>query len=180
MIPHIIMTIEDQDDRAFMEDLYLSYKWVMYSQIKKLVSGNWEAEDILQSALVKLIGKIALLKTLSKTDMINYIITTCRREAISFLRKSNPVDYMENENLDAFECHSETPEMWILTKERFENTYKAWQMLDENTKMILIWKYKLEMSDAEIAEELGIKPGSVRMRMTRARNNFKQKIQELE
>ena len=83
MIPIIILTIEDPDDSKFMEELYISYRWLMYSQITKLVPDPWTAEDILQTALAKLIDKITLLKKLNKTDKINYIITTSRRSAIN-------------------------------------------------------------------------------------------------
>ena len=61
-----------------------------------------------------------------------------------------------------------------------EYTHRAWKLLDEKSQMILSWKYQLEMSDSEIASELNIKPDIVRMRLTRARNNFKRKLQELE
>ncbi len=62
MIPAIILTIEDPDDSKFMEELYISYKWIMYSQIMKLISDPWTAEDILQTSIEKLIDKIELLK----------------------------------------------------------------------------------------------------------------------
>lgn len=180
MIPLIILAIEDPDDRAFMEDLYLSYKWLMYAKIKGIVSDSWETEDIMQSSIEKLIDKVELLKTLGEEKKTDYIITTCRNEAFSYLRKKKPVEYVVNESLDVFESESDTPEVQILTKESIANTYKAWQMLDEKSKTLLAWKYKLEMSDVEIASELGIKPNSVRMRLTRARNRFKQQLRKLE
>lgn len=87
---------------------------------------------------------------------------------------------MVNESLDIFKSESDTPEVQILIKESIANTYRAWQMLDEKSKTLLTWKYKLEMSDVEIASKLGIKPNSVRMRLTRARNSFKQQLRKLE
>ena len=33
MIPLIILSIENDDDRAFMEDLYLSYRRLMFSEL---------------------------------------------------------------------------------------------------------------------------------------------------
>ena len=180
MIPIIILTIEDPDDSKFMEELYISYRWLMYSQITKLVPDPWTAEDILQTALAKLIDKITLLKKLNKTDKINYIITTSRRSAINWMRKNKRVEYVDIDSLAVFEDQSDTPEVWVLTKERLENTYKAWQVLDEKSKTILTWKYQLELTDAEIAEEMGIKPSSVRMALTRARSSFKKKVQDFD
>lgn len=180
MIPFIILAIEDPADEAFMEDLYLSYKRLMLSHIRKVLSGSAEAEDILQTALVKLIDRIPLLKTLGEKDKSNYIIAVCRHEAVSFLRKNKPLYYMEDADLNNIEDQADTPELWVLTQERLENTHRAWQKLDEKSKALLTWKYRLELSDAEIAKNLGIQPNSVRTYLTRARNNLKQKINETE
>ena len=124
--------------------------------------------------------KLSFSKKLSETDKINYIITTSRRSAISWMRKNKRIEYVDSESLDIFEDRSDTPEVWVLTKERLENTHKAWQGLDEKSKIILTWKYHLKLTDSEIASEMGIKPGSVRMALTRARNSFKKKVQELD
>lgn len=37
MIPICILAIEDEDDRAFMENLYMSYQRLMYSTIRNIV-----------------------------------------------------------------------------------------------------------------------------------------------
>ena len=120
------------------------------------------------------------MKAFGEADKVNYIITTCRRAAFSYLRKKRRADYVVDESLDIVDDEADTPELWVLTKERMEYTHRAWKLLDEKSQMILSWKYQLEMSDSEIASELNIKPDIVRMRLTRARNNFKRKLQELE
>ena len=58
MIPICILAIEDEDDRAFMENLYMSYQRLMYSTIRNIVRDDWATEDVMQSALVKLIRKL--------------------------------------------------------------------------------------------------------------------------
>ena len=63
MIPIIILTIENEDDRAFMEGLYLSYNRLMRSEIHKILKDSWATEDVEQNVLEKLIDKIPLLKT---------------------------------------------------------------------------------------------------------------------
>ena len=75
MIPICILAIEDEDDRAFMENLYMSYQRLMYSTIKRIVRDDWAAEDVMQSALVKLIDKIPLLKSRTDVQRISYVVT---------------------------------------------------------------------------------------------------------
>ena len=58
MIPYCILVIEDDDDRTFMEQLFVDYHRLMYHEIFKLVHDQWAAEDVMQSTLVRLIDKI--------------------------------------------------------------------------------------------------------------------------
>ena len=58
MIPICILAIEDDDDRAFMAKLYLNYRRLMYKEILRIVHNQWEAEDVFQTAIEKLIGKV--------------------------------------------------------------------------------------------------------------------------
>ena len=49
--------------------------------IKKITDDQWLLEDAMQIAVEKLIGKVELLRTLDRTRLINYIITTCKNTA---------------------------------------------------------------------------------------------------
>lgn len=62
MIPYCILVIEDDDDRTFMEQLFVDYHRLMYHEIFKLVHDQWAAEDVMQSTLVRLIDKIPELR----------------------------------------------------------------------------------------------------------------------
>ena len=181
MIPIIILAIEDPDDQAFIEGLYISYKELMYSQVRKKLPDEWkcETDDIMQSVVEKLVDKISTLKPLSVEQRVSYISTTCKHETYSYLRKAKRTVYVEDEDLAALRDMPSSPEVLILDKERRENIYEVFKRLDERTRMILECKYILRMPDAEIAKEIGIKPGSVRMALTRARDKFREKYKEI-
>ena len=98
---------------------------LMYSEIKKIVSGHEAIEDILQSTLVKLIDKLPLLKQMDRVRLA-----------------------------------------------------QVWDKLDERSRYLLEARYILEKTDAEIAEDLGIQPKSVRMALTRARKTAKELMEE--
>jgi len=91
MIPSIILAIEDDDDREFMTWLYKQYQRLMYREILKIVQETWDVDDIMQSLLVKLIGQIALLKTLDRQHLIDYLVTAARNTALNF-RRDNKLD----------------------------------------------------------------------------------------
>ena len=44
-----------------------------------------------------------------------------------------------------------------------------WPRLDEDTRWLLEARYILDYSDSELVREMGVKPTSVRMALTRAR-----------
>lgn len=85
MIPLCIAAIEDDHDRFFMEQLYYKYQRLMYSVIQRYTRDPWDADDIFQSTLPKLIDKLALLKTLKRSKLTNYIISTCKNTAFNYL-----------------------------------------------------------------------------------------------
>ena len=87
MIPMIIMAIEDEDDRSFMANLYVDYQRLMYKVITSHTTDPWDADDIFQSTLPKLIDKLADLRRMSKDKLTNYIYSTCKNTAINYLRK---------------------------------------------------------------------------------------------
>lgn len=58
MIPICIQTIENDDDRDFMEWLFLEYHPLMYATIRKVIHDQWTCEDVLQESVRKFIDHI--------------------------------------------------------------------------------------------------------------------------
>lgn len=57
----------------------------------------------------------------------------------------------------------------LISIEEIEELVQRWPQLDDRSKYLLEGKYILGKSDEALAEELSIKPASVRMALTRAR-----------
>lgn len=167
MFPLAILTIENDDDREFMAKLYIEYRWLIFSEAKKLVGYN-VAEDIVQDSIVKLIDKIDLLKTFDKKRATSYIAETAKNSAISYLRGSGnrPIFF---DTVDSFEDSGIDVERIAIKNLDYESLRKIWPKLKPETQTLLIMKYELLLSNEEIAERYSIKAESVRMRLTRAR-----------
>jgi len=177
MMPFAILAIEDSDDRDFMESIYNDYKRLMYSEINKITRDRWVTEDILHSVIVKLIDKVSLLRSLTKAKLINYIMITSKNTALNYLRDTKKVsEYTYDENIYDNGVQDSLLEDKLISIELINSMHSAWRLLDERSKRVLEMKYILEKKDSEIAEELGIGANSVRMTLTRARNNFKREL----
>lgn len=166
MLPLIIMAIEDEDDKAFMTWLYLQYRRLIYSEVRKIVGNTDEAEDLLQTVVEKLIGKLPLLRELERDKLVNYIISAAKNTAYNYLRGRKPEVPWEDqeESLPA-----SAPEEQVIAQEDLLALARVWPELDERTRYLLTAKYILKKSGREIAGDLNMPPDNVRMALVRAR-----------
>ena len=70
------------------------------------------------------------------------------------------------------------PEEVVIMDEKKRDFLKVWDTLPDDTRELLADKYILRMSDAELAEEFGCSPDSIRMKLTRARRKALEMIKE--
>lgn len=172
MIPYCILVIEDENDRAFMTELYLDYQKLMYSQIQRITKNEYDTEDVLQSVLEKLIDKIPTLKGLTRTRKINYIISACKFTAYNFGRDRHAdmeIPLFEGTDLPDYNNDRYEMELRIIKEEELRALAQIWDDLDPRTQSLLEGYYLLEKPMSELAEDLGIAASSVRMALTRAR-----------
>lgn len=173
MLPIVILAIEDESDREFMTRIYLDHVRLMYSEMRKISDNRGIMDDVLQDSLIRLIGKIDVLKEMDETKRINYIITTVRNRMRNYCRdhKKDPTISLDDE--DCSYRHTlyteDDTEDTIFRQEQVERLHSIWPLLSMQTQQLLEEKYILGYSNEEIAREFGVKPASVRMMLTRAR-----------
>lgn len=88
MIPICIQTIENDDDRDFMEWLFLEYHPLMYATIRKVIHDQWTCEDVLQESVRKFIDHIPQLRRWTQppaptTSLWRAGIMPSRRKSVS-------------------------------------------------------------------------------------------------
>ena len=174
MIPSIILAIEDDDDREFMTWLYKQYQRLMYREILKIVQETWDVDDIMQSLLEKLIDRIALLKTLDRQHLIDYLVTAARNTALNF-RRDSKTKYFE-ELTDEQPSPDDTEDA-LIRKEDLYRLANVWNTLDEKTQYLLRARYILNKSGKEIAADLKMSQDNVRMAIVRAKRKAKKAME---
>lgn len=88
MIPICIQAIENDDDRDFMEWLFLEYHPLMYATIRKVIHDQWTCEDVLQESVRKFIDHIPQLREMdaasrTTTSLWRAGIMPSRRKSVS-------------------------------------------------------------------------------------------------
>lgn len=174
MIPMIILAIEDDNSRDFLLRLYEKSKDRMKAEAMRYLDSDADAEDVVSEAVIKLVDKIDLLQQLAENRRVPYAVATARHLALRLLeiRKQLPsADYDDLEHIIP-EPESNDPEEQLLQEQRNRRLRELLSAVPLEERLLLEKKYILLWSDSEIAEQLGIKVDSVRMRYTRAKRKL--------
>lgn len=178
MLPMILFTIADEDDQAFFLRFFRQYERLMFSVAKQFSIPNTEPEDVVQESLSKLIKKLKTFRSLPKPKQINYLTTTIYHTGCEMYAKAKKVTLLSLDDARMFpagsEEHSEPLEDTVLNRTKLEEFRRVWEELPLGTRLLLERKYVLKQSDREIAEDIGIQPASLRMRLTRAKREARE------
>lgn len=188
MIIMMIMTaLVNDDDKDFMVDLYRNYYGLVRKTVYNITHDTNVVEDLIDDTFLKLIGKIPLLRTLACCKTAAYVVYTSRNVAINFIKhrdvEKKHTYYGEDTDLaeTVIDLNFGVEGMIIRQEEAMEMN-EAILSLPEKEKDLLYFKYVLEMNNEELAEVLGIKSGSVRQYLTRARRKaqklFKKEVEQ--
>ncbi len=167
----IFLATENEDDRRFLESLYMDYHRLMYAQALQILRGAEAAQDAVSDAIIALSKKISLLRAFPCNKLKAYLVTTVRHCAI------NQFNRRQRERIDgsvAIEdlAGSGRVEDGLLERAGVRRIAEAIRRLPEREKEIMLMKYFRELTDAEIAAETGLREVSVRVHLSRARKHL--------
>lgn len=182
-----ISPLDDPKDRKLMEQLYLKHDRLILAMAEKYVDNPDDRKDVMQNVAENLIKHLPTIKGLPDKAVAAYIAYAVRNTAINYYkakmrRKERFVSLDDEEVLWQVdqEFQDMSVEELVLFKNQVSQLKDIWQDLPEEDQLLLEGKYIWELSDKELAEDLGCKPGSVRMKLTRARRRALQRLSEKE
>ena len=175
-MPVIFLLVESPEDAAFLSDLYTTHQRLIYSTAAKYAPKQHDKEDIAQDALVKMVKYISSLRKLDRCALASAVVIITRSTAINFVKHQNVVQKHRTHadwDLDEIPPGNDviTVEDMVALSEHKNCLDKIWPRLSETDRFLLEGKYILGLNDAELAGFVGCKPGSIRMKLTRARRN---------
>ena len=174
MLSIFLFALKEAEDPGFIAKLYLDYRYLVRSEIRRIYRDKNNVEDIMQDIFVKLIRHEAKLREIEPDKRVSYIIKTTHTTVFNFMSKAKKEAFNlpmeEVENLSDPANPLEKVILDLDTMEQFRTIYDA---MKPREALILQLKYDLEYTDAEIAEELGIKPQCVHVLVYNARKSFK-------
>jgi RNA polymerase sigma-70 factor (ECF subfamily) len=173
---------------ASFDVLVERYKDRLFNYLLRLVGNRDEAEEIAQEALVKAYIHAGKYKTIAKFSTWLYTIATnlvrnrmrsrSRAPQMFSLWSSRGSDSDEEKPVDIVDP-GRNPEDKINDAELSEIINKAIQQIPEKYRTSFVLREINQLSYEEIAAVTGLKLGTVRSRINRARNCFRQIVAPL-
>ena len=178
-IPVAILSIGNEDDRAFMVRLYVDYRWLMYKVALSVVREPQLAEDMVSQTLCEMIDNLEKIRAVDCCKLRGYIVSFVRNVSVDFVRKRDRQGkyfFLTGEEAEVA-AEDSVDENLIRTAE-IEALKRGLARLSENDRLLLTMKYFDGLSDEEIAARLGVAKASVRTYLMRARNRLCQRLKE--
>ena len=170
------MGLKTEQEKADATAFYQRYRHLVFYAIKKSVTQTEAViEDAIQEALVVMLEDWQKYAGYTEEHRRNTFIHIATNKAIDLLRKEH---YDKREPYDEMQPQGEETDIAIthISKEAYHAALKWMEQLPEKYKVVLQMRFVSEMTNSEIAEELGIKPSTVSMRTKRALEMLKAKM----
>lgn len=153
------------DLRAFEDIVEYNTPFVM-SVCLSYMKNRHDAEDACQEVFLKVWKSLSRFR--GDSMFTTYLYTVSRNTCIDMLKKQPSVEEIPEALADS----RNTPEEEVVEREFNEEVWKALDELDTDMKTVLLLREKAELSYSEIAEALGISEGTVKSRISRARERL--------
>ena len=172
-IPVVRLDIENESDREFMERLFEKYHKLMLYKAYGIVYNYSDAEDVMSDAFAALIPHVDTLRKLVPIALKVYVMRTVTRAAYAFVRKrERGARRTINADIsDLRDLASDAPDVdaGLIRECSIQELKIAMSKVTEEERELLMLRYHDLVDSKTIAAQLGISPGSVRMRFTRIR-----------
>ena len=173
----LIARFQRGQPRAF-EALYDRYKDYVYRVAFFIVKSREEAEDATQETFLDLLKALPNYDVEGSARFETWLYrVTVNRTKMRLRRKQLPSEEWDDveERLERLPSStSERPEAVFLDRERASGVWKAVNQLAEEHRVVVVLRYQQGLAYNEIADVLGLRPGTVKSRLYNAHRKLQQ------
>lgn len=182
MLP-IILNIVDDDDRAFVEEIYIRYEKQLYSISMKYLNNHHDSQDCVHETIRLISERVEKFRAAQDFGYIDRLIgVVCRNCALNMLRVRNrriehetsltKYNYEEDgyEEIDVPDNDSSVEKLYI-SEEICDDLHKCINKLDPKYRDVIFFK-TLGYDNQAIAKAMNISEELVRQRYSRARKQL--------
>ena len=157
--------------KAF-EQLITAYKDMVYTLCYRMTGNATDAEDLLQEILTKLFLNIG--KFDGRSAFSSWLYRVAHNHCLNFLSQRR-TEYTSTGTLPDGDVivDASTNVTW-----QDERTQAVLESIDPNSRSLLVMKYVMDLDIKEISDILQVGLSATKMRLARARDEFKRMFQE--
>jgi RNA polymerase sigma factor (sigma-70 family) len=166
-------------EQGLFAQLVQRYQSYVFTLVLRFTDNREDAEEISQDVFVKAYRSLADFRGDAKFS--TWLYTIVRTSCITFLRKKRlNTTSLDNErtNLQVESRESGFTANIIEQKSKHAMVNAAIRMLSPDDTQILTLFYKGEQSLDEIGRVMGLEPNTVKVKLHRARNRLKEKMEK--
>jgi RNA polymerase sigma-70 factor, ECF subfamily len=172
MVPsEVVEACRRGDQAAFAALVRATYRRA-YALAVRLVRDRFEAEDVVQEAYLRMFRSIERFRDEAKIETWMHRIVT--NVAITRLRSKGRAAELVSDDVPEW-VPSEMPEAGVAVRDQLE---RALDRLPKGQRTAVVLKDVYGLSCREVADELGIEEGAVKVRLHRARKRLRETIAE--
>jgi RNA polymerase sigma-70 factor (ECF subfamily) len=172
-----LFNIENEADRAFVENLYIKYGKKIYLVAFGVLGKREDAEDCLQDVMRIIIDNLGLFADIKEENLIRLIVKCTRNTAIDKYRaekRKNGKEFsldepLENGEIPELPDGSDSIEEMLINKETRRRLKDIISEIAPIYRDILFFRYELSFKYSEIARLLGVSENVVKTRLYRAK-----------
>ncbi|HEY4290653.1 MAG TPA: sigma-70 family RNA polymerase sigma factor [Puia sp.] len=166
-------------EQAIFSILVQRYQQYVFTLVHRFTDSREDAEEISQDIFVKAYRSLADFRGESKFS--TWLYTVVRTSCITFLRKKKlDITSIDNERtaLQLENRESGFKANAIEQKSRHAMVNEAIRLLSPDDSQLITLFYKGEQSLEEIGRIMGLDPNTVKVKLHRARNRLKEKMEK--
>lgn len=177
-VPVAILAIESEEDRNFVQNLYMTYKQLMFYTARKYFGNDYaEIEDAVSSAVENMCVYVQRFREVDCNKLKAYVLCTIenvcnRRMRMRYKEKEYRIDYDQEMIDQVANLSNEIDNVFAYTDAL--SLLASFDVLSEREKEIMRMRHIDQMEFAEIAHMMKMKEGAVRTALTRAKQRVVQ------
>ena len=184
MILAMIMTLENEEQRSFVEELYNKYQQRILNICMKILKNPDDANDALVDTFVRVMENVEKFMEIEEENLYGFLAVSAKNIACDTYRKKTrrsqnemSSTYFESDdsegNILDLKDESIDIEQALIDKEFITEVKEMMQSMPSDQSTVLVYKFLYHMGNSEIAELLCIDRSVVNLRLHRARNKLK-------
>jgi RNA polymerase sigma-70 factor (ECF subfamily) len=163
-------------DLSGFEELVRKYQDRIYNLCRYMIQDAHDAQDAAQDVFLKAYGSLKAFKP--DASLYAWLYRIAVNTCLDYKKKSRPEQAEDESVIDDLASTEPSPEQRYQSKEMGQSIQLALQKLPEHLRAAIVLKEIEDLSYEEIAEVLHTSIGTVKSRISRAREELRRLLQK--